>query len=124
MRAQLSSEKRDEIREKDRAAKQGVVQQRDKNGDGIYEVGDCCHILKPPSESLKKDLVNKAITEVTRTRREDGTHKANVCVVCDRLIIGTEEVKEISKERLESNKDRISVDSYESFYYEDLNHLL
>ena len=42
--------------------------------------------------------------------------RANICVVCDHLIIGMEEVKQISKEQLEDNAERLSVASYEEHY--------
>ena len=42
--------------------------------------------------------------------------RANICVVCDRLIIGMEEVKQISKEQLTENADRLSVTQYEEHF--------
>jgi hypothetical protein len=39
--------------------------------------------------------------------------RANICVVCDRLIIGKEEVKQISKEQLTENADCLSITQYE-----------
>eukprot|EP00574_Skeletonema_japonicum_P012210 CAMPEP_0201716668 /NCGR_PEP_ID=MMETSP0593-20130828/2592_1 /ASSEMBLY_ACC=CAM_ASM_000672 /TAXON_ID=267983 /ORGANISM="Skeletonema japonicum, Strain CCMP2506" /LENGTH=165 /DNA_ID=CAMNT_0048206527 /DNA_START=90 /DNA_END=588 /DNA_ORIENTATION=+ len=48
--------------------------------------------------------------------RADGKHQATVCVVCDRLITGEEKVCLISKERLEKNRSRLSVQSYEDYF--------
>ena len=42
--------------------------------------------------------------------------RANVCVVCDRLIIGMEEVKNISKQHLTDNAERLSVCQYEDHF--------
>jgi hypothetical protein len=42
--------------------------------------------------------------------------RANVCVVCDRLIIGMEEVKRISKQQLTENADRLNVSQYEEHF--------
>jgi hypothetical protein len=42
--------------------------------------------------------------------------RSNVCVVCDRLIIGMEEVKKISKKHLILNKQCLSVQQYEDHY--------
>eukprot|EP00984_Skeletonema_dohrnii_P022687 scaffold11781_cov86-Skeletonema_dohrnii-CCMP3373.AAC.1 len=54
------------------------------------------------------------------------THQVKVCVVCDRVIIGEEKVCNISAERLEENRHRISVDVnvYEEFYRKTLHPLL
>eukprot|EP00984_Skeletonema_dohrnii_P026968 scaffold16402_cov86-Skeletonema_dohrnii-CCMP3373.AAC.1 len=44
--------------------------------------------------------------------RADGKYQATVCVFCDRSIIGEEKVCLKSKERLEENRSRLSVQSY------------
>ena len=43
-------------------------------------------------------------------------HQANVCVICDEVIIGTEEVCSIEKEQILKHSDRLSVRSYNEFY--------
>ncbi|KAL7493250.1 hypothetical protein ACHAWT_002306 [Skeletonema menzelii] len=73
-------------------------------------------IPNPPTKEYIDSLVQDAIKAVTRTMRADGTHQATVCVVCDRFIIGEEKVHQISKQRLEQNRSRLSVQSYEEFY--------
>jgi hypothetical protein len=70
-------------------------------------------IPDPPTKEHIDKLVKDAIKQVTRTRRNDGSHQATVCVVCDCLIIGEEKVHQISKERLEKNRNRLSVETYE-----------
>jgi hypothetical protein len=48
------------------------------------------------------------------------SQRANVCVVCDELIIGMEDIKWLSKEDILNNKHRLSVESYEMHYRIDL----
>ena len=43
-------------------------------------------------------------------------HKAIVCVICDRFIIGTETIHYLSTENIKIHRKRISVESYEKFY--------
>lgn len=43
-------------------------------------------------------------------------HQANVCVVCDCFIIGTEPVKRLSLVQLKHHKIRLGVTNYEKFY--------
>lgn len=57
------------------------------------------------------------------TIEDESTHlpnpdiqQANICVVCDRLIIGTEDVKKISKECLMKNEHCLSVSQYEQHF--------
>ncbi|EJK47693.1 hypothetical protein THAOC_33568 [Thalassiosira oceanica] len=52
---------------------------------------------------------------ILRTLNGDGSHSMPVCVVCDQLIIGVEEVCSISKEILQKNKQRLSWPTFESF---------
>ena len=43
-------------------------------------------------------------------------YRSNVCVICDRFIIGCEAVHKITKEALLSQSSRISVESYEAYH--------
>jgi hypothetical protein len=47
---------------------------------------------------------------------DDNWQKSNICVICDCLIIGTEEIKLLNKEHIENSADRLSVSSYEEYY--------
>ena len=47
---------------------------------------------------------------------EKGVFQALVCIVCDRHIIGTEQVCHLTKEQLLKNKLRLGVESYNKFY--------
>ena len=50
---------------------------------------------------------------------EKGVFQALVCIVCDRHIIGTEQVCYLTKEQLLKNKLRLGVESYNKFYMEN-----
>lgn len=81
-------------------------------------------------QNLKKIMLNidKRICHATTVfeKKKSGDEKdsipdpdyqrANVCVICDRLIIGMEEVKRISKEQLTENADRLNVTQYEEHF--------
>ena len=62
-------------------------------------------------ENMKRlffDRVDKRFCHANSVLDDDGVpnpdiQKANICVVCDHIIIGMEEVKQISKEQLEVN---------------------
>ena len=43
-------------------------------------------------------------------------HQANVCVICDRLIIGTAKVCLLEKKTILAHKHRLSVESYNEYY--------
>ena len=74
-------------------------------------------------ESFEKSLekIDKSFVHGNTVLDDDGNpdvdrQRANVCVVCDRLIIGMEIVKSISKEQLTASAERLSVASYEEHY--------
>ena len=105
-RAQQSLEERDDGRRQDREARRRK-RSLDDTRDSVFN-DDCFHTLNPPDENFKKSLVMKAIKQAIRTKRPNGTHQATVCVVCE-VIIGEEKVCNISTERLEENRHRISI---------------
>eukprot|EP00984_Skeletonema_dohrnii_P023481 scaffold12573_cov156-Skeletonema_dohrnii-CCMP3373.AAC.1 len=106
-RAQQSQEERDDGRRQDREARRRERSVDDSRDSDFND--NCFHTLNPPDENFKESLVMKAIKQVIRTKRPNGTHQATVCVVCDRVIIGEEKVCNTSTERLEENRHRISV---------------
>ena len=55
---------------------------------------------------------------MTRTlvRGERDGHRAHVCVICDELIIGTEDVCSLDKYHILKHKQRLSVESYNEFW--------
>ena len=68
--------------------------------------------------------MKKAIEYVTRTHRGNNKHKATVCVIYDRVILGTKSIRKLTKERIMLNEHRLSVQMLENFYGEELNDLL
>ena len=60
--------------------------------------------------------MKKWIELITQTHRGNNNHQALVCVICDRLIIGTERIHSLTKERILENQIRLSVKTYEEFY--------
>ena len=64
------------------------------------------------------DLIKAAKEADQRTHNDDGSHQANVCIVCDEFIIGVEPLCCIDEEFLQSieNKDRLGVARYERYY--------
>ena len=71
-------------------------------------------------EQLMKD-VHERYNLATFVNGNPNKQQANICVVCDELIIGLEPVKYLTKEQILINKDRISVESFESHYVVQLN---
>ena len=83
---------------------------------------------KNNKEKSKKLLarIDEKYCHATTVLDEDGkldpnVQQANICVVCDRLIIGMEEVKQISKQQLTDNADRLSAAQYEEHFSISLN---
>ena len=68
-------------------------------------------------DKLVSDLSSKFDSCLSYDAETD-TYSAlsNICVVCDRLIIGLEPVKWLTKDEIERNRDRLSVESFESHY--------
>jgi hypothetical protein len=43
-------------------------------------------------------------------------HRATVCIICDRVIIGTETIHKLTKEDIGAHSERLGVKSYEEYY--------
>ncbi len=43
-------------------------------------------------------------------------HRATVCIICDRFIIGTETIHKLTKEDICAHSERHGVKSYEEYY--------
>jgi hypothetical protein len=52
----------------------------------------------------------------TRDPANPHMHKAIVCIICDRFIIGTETIHKLTKEDIGSHSERLGVKSYEEYY--------
>jgi hypothetical protein len=64
---------------------------------------------------------NRTVNPKSGLYEGDNWQKSLICVVCDCLIIGTEEVKSLKKQDIEGSGDRLSVSSYEEYYCIYLN---
>ena len=65
---------------------------------------------------IDKKFCHSNIVVDSEGNKDSNLQRANVCVVCDRFIIGMEEVKLIHKDMLIKNADRLSVESYEEYF--------
>jgi hypothetical protein len=102
----------------------------DSNNRNATEEMDLNILGNSQEQNLKKIMANidKRICHATTVFEEKKSvdeknslpdpsfQKVNICVVCDRLIIGMEEVKQISKEQLTENADRLNVTQYEEHF--------
>ena len=52
----------------------------------------------------------------TKDPKNPHKHRAIVCIICDRCIIGTEAIRKLTKGQISLHKKRLSVDSYEEYY--------
>ena len=77
-----------------------------------------------------KEAIDKAMKEgkeaLHRTVNEKNSsqHRANVCIICDCFILGTDSIKYLKPCDIRKHKSRIGVESYQSYYkttlHEDL----
>lgn len=69
-----------------------------------------------------KEAIEKAVKEgkqaLHRTVDENdpSSHRANVCIICDCFIIGTDSIKYLKANDIRKHKSRIGVDSYNAYY--------
>ena len=52
----------------------------------------------------------------TKDLKNPHKHRAIVCIICDRCIIGTEAIRKLMKAQISLHKKRLSVGSYEKYY--------
>jgi len=52
----------------------------------------------------------------TKDPKDPHQHRAIVCIICDRCIIGTEAIRKLTKAQISLHKKRLSVGSYEEYY--------
>ena len=77
----------------------------------VFSVTDISCCIKQAKKCLQR----------TQDLTDPLKHKAIVCVICDRFIIGTETIHYLSTENIKIHRKRISVESYEKFYNTKLN---
>jgi hypothetical protein len=58
----------------------------------------------------------KQILHRTRDPANPHKHRATVCIICDRFIIGTETIHKLTKEGICVHSERLGVKSYEEYY--------
>jgi hypothetical protein len=105
------------------------TQQKQKNSNQkksieISDSSDFNIFENDNTENMQKIYwrLDKKICHATTVDDEDtgkpdpNMQRSNVCVVCDRLIIGMEEVKKRSKKHLILNKQCLSVQQYKDHY--------
>ena len=86
--------------------------ERQDNGNGLNQHG------VPVIEVEIDGPMRKAQKHICRTlvKGTKDSHQALVCVICDELIIGTEEICSVDKTRILKHKQRLSVESYNEFF--------
>jgi hypothetical protein len=96
---------------------------RISNSNGRYRSLDINEIKGYLTNQLKQDHLENLIQKVkdkfvisTVVNEDKNRHRAHICVVCDCLIIGMEEVKFITKEKLMNNTSNLCVSSYEQHF--------
>jgi hypothetical protein len=78
--------------------------------------GYLADLLKPEHletlvQKVKDTFVNSTIVNGDKNR-----HHAHICVVCDCLLIGMEDVKFIEKDQLLINSSKLCVSAFEQYY--------
>jgi hypothetical protein len=73
---------------------------------------------KDDMEDVISRSKKKALKFLHRTKdlKNPHKHRAIVCIICDRCIIGTEAIRKLTKGQISLHKKRLSVDSYEEYY--------
>ena len=73
---------------------------------------------KDDMEDVIRRSKKEALTFLHRTKdlKNPHKHRAIVCIICDRCIIGTEAIRKLTKAQILLHKKRLSVDSYEEYY--------
>ena len=67
-------------------------------------------------------VINCAMKEARRFlhRTQDPAnphkHRANVCIICNHFIIGTETIHKLTKEDICAHSERLGINSYEEYY--------
>ncbi len=52
----------------------------------------------------------------TQDQANPNQHRATVCIICDRFIIGIETIHKLTKEGIRAHSKRLGVKSYEEYY--------
>jgi hypothetical protein len=103
--AKRNKTKRDCMRKKrEEMRHQLQSDRRDCNGQDMAIVIDCA--TKEAKQYLHR----------TQDPANPHMHRATVCIICDRFIIGTETIHKLTKENIGKHCRRLGVKSYEEYY--------
>ncbi len=58
----------------------------------------------------------KQILHMTQKPTNPQSHRAIVCIICDRFIIGTEKIHKLSSYQISQHTNRLSVKTYETYH--------
>ena len=107
-------EKRDEERQTDKERKQKKRRE------------DTCRPLsfestEVPSVTMKEAIARamkeaKEVLQRTKDQYNGSRHKANVCIICECFIFGTDSIKYLKPKDIKKHTHRIGVKSYERYY--------
>ena len=81
-----------------------------------------CHSKTEEPKDDMEDVIRRSKKEAlkflhrTKDLKNPHKHRAIVCIICDRCIIGTEAIRKLTKAQISLHKKRLSVDSYEEYY--------
>ncbi len=106
---QKTNTNRDSMRRKRNFEREEKRQQpqsdsRDCNGEDMSNVID------------RATIEAKQFLQRTQDPTNPHMHRAIVCVICDRFIIGTETIHKLTKKEIGAHSGRLGVKSYEEFY--------
>jgi len=81
-----------------------------------------CHSKTEENKDDMEDVISRSKKEAlkflhrTKDPKDPHKHRAIVCIICDRCIIGTEAIRKLTKAQISLHKKRLSVGSYEEYY--------
>jgi hypothetical protein len=81
-----------------------------------------CHAKTDEHKDDMANVINRLKKEAmkflhrTKDLNNPHKHRAIVCIICYRCIIGTEAIRKLTKEEILLHKKRLSVDSYKEYY--------
>jgi hypothetical protein len=92
------------------------IENVEHSNHNVFECDDTEYLQKIFSRIDKKFCKATTVEDETTHQPNPNVQQSNICVVCDRLIIGMEDVKKISKDHLMNNKNCLSVSQYEEHF--------
>jgi hypothetical protein len=87
-----------------------------------HVIKEHCHSETEEHKDDMEDVISRSKKEAmkflhrTKDLKNPHKHRAIVCIICDRCIIGTEAIRKLTKEQISLHKKRLSVDSYKEYY--------